>query len=55
MDCWHCNSKVVWGADYDFEDYGIQGRGVVSILNFTKCNATYECYKDEQTDIGENK
>ena len=47
MDCWHCNSKVMWGSDYDFRDYGIEGHGVVSILYCTECNATYECYKDE--------
>tara|TARA_S200002703_G_scaffold145953_1_gene140653 strand:- start:163 stop:312 length:150 start_codon:yes stop_codon:yes gene_type:complete len=20
MNCWHCNTKLIWGADHDIED-----------------------------------
>ena len=25
MNCWHCNSDVIWGGDHDYEDYGLEG------------------------------
>ena len=46
MNCWHCNSKVIWGADFSYEDYGMDGEGIVSTFSCSNCNATYECYLD---------
>lgn len=45
MKCWHCNSNIVWNSDYDFEDLGYDGDGIVSILTCSnkKCGAEYEC------------
>ena len=41
MKCWHCMSELIWGADHMYEDYGLDGEGIVS--NFCcpneKCNA----------------
>lgn len=49
MKCWHCNSKVIWGGDDDFEDYNIEGAGIVSNFSCSKCPSTYLCYyKGEQ-------
>tara|TARA_R110002020_G_scaffold229543_1_gene440325 strand:+ start:1286 stop:1444 length:159 start_codon:yes stop_codon:yes gene_type:complete len=44
MNCWHCNEKVIWGGDFDYEDYGMEGEGIVSNFSCSKCEATYECY-----------
>ena len=44
MKCWHCNSEVIWGGDHDYEDYGMEGEGIVSNLSCSKCSAFYECY-----------
>ena len=44
MKCWHCNSKVIWGGDHDYEDYGLEGDGIVSNLSCSKCEAHYEVY-----------
>ena len=45
MKCWHCNEEVIWGGDFDFEDYGIENKkGIVSNFSCSKCEATYECY-----------
>jgi hypothetical protein len=30
MNCWHCNTELIWGADFDYEDYGYEGEGIVS-------------------------
>ena len=46
MKCWHCNSEVIWGGDFDFEDYGMDGKGIVSNLSCSNCKAFYECYLD---------
>ena len=46
MNCWHCNSEVIWGGDFDFEDYGMDGDGIVSNLTCSNCKAYYECYLD---------
>ena len=32
MKCWHCNEEVIWGGDFDYEDYGLEGEGIVSNL-----------------------
>lgn len=32
MKCWHCNSEVIWAADYSYEDYCIEGEGIVTVL-----------------------
>lgn len=35
---------MIWGADFDFEDYGIEGEGVVATLSCPNCGATAEFY-----------
>ena len=44
MECWHCNSNVIWGGDHDYEDYGLEGNGIVSNLSCSECKATYIVY-----------
>ena len=24
MKCWHCNTELIWGSDFDGEDYGCE-------------------------------
>ena len=56
MKCWHCNSEVIWGGDFDFEDYGMDGKGIVSNLTCSNCKAYYECYLDlEEESNGEKE
>ena len=56
MKCWHCNSEVIWGGDFDFEDYGMDGEGIVSNLTCSNCKAYYECYLDlEEESNGEKE
>ena len=37
MNCWHCKSKLIWGGDHSFDDYFLDGEGIVSNLHCSKC------------------
>ena len=47
MKCWHCNSEVIWNSDFSYEDYALDGDGIVTVLTCSneECQAMYECYK----------
>ena len=41
--CYNCGSKnVIWGCDFDYEDYGYEGNGIVSNYSCTDCGAQIE-------------
>jgi len=44
--CWHCHSEMIWGSDFDFEDYGIEGDGIVSTFSCSnpECEVGIEVY-----------
>ena len=44
--CWFCGSNMIWGCDFDFEDYGLDGEGVVATLS----GATAEFYSNMEED-----
>ena len=52
MNCWHCNTELIWGGDHDYEAYGLEGEGIVSNLSCPKCPTTLEVYynTDEEND-----
>ena len=33
MNCWHCKKELIWGGDHSYEDYGMDGEGIVSNLS----------------------
>lgn len=38
--CFHCGENtVVWDADFNFEDYCLEGEGIVHICHCTNCGA----------------
>ena len=39
MNCWHCNEELIWGGDHSYEDYGLDGEGIVSNLSCSRCSA----------------
>lgn len=44
-ECFHCLQKaVVWDGDFDFEDYGLEGKGIIHECHCANCGAriTYE-------------
>ena len=46
VNCWHCNSELTWGGDFDFDDYGLDGNGIVSNLSCPNCPVYVEVYYD---------
>lgn len=42
--CWFCQSEMIWGGDFDSEDYGLEPGGVVANLSCPNCNAYAEFY-----------
>ena len=56
MKCWHCQTELIWGCDFDFEDYGIEGEGIVSSFSCPNCPVTAEVYLPfEEDTIGEKE
>ena len=50
--CWFCGCEMIWGSDFMFEDYGIEGDGIVSSLSCPNCGASadfYEGIENEKT------
>ena len=42
-ECFHCLcNSVVWDADFDFEDFGYEGQGIVHICHCANCGAEIE-------------
>ena len=47
MECFYCGSSVIWCGDHDYEDYGLDGEGIVSNMtcsNSGGCGADYIIY-----------
>ena len=55
MNCWYCNSEVIWGGDHTYEDYGRDGDGIVSNLSCSKCCAFYLAYLDLEEESNEKE
>lgn len=48
-ECFHCGTRsVIWDADFDFEDYGLEGSGVVHACHCCNCGARIEYYCGEE-------
>jgi hypothetical protein len=48
--CWLCGGKLIWGCDYNPEDYGYgEVDGIVATLHCSSCGAdvTYVCLEEE--------
>lgn len=39
-ECFHClQNTVVWQCDYSFEDFGLEGEGIVHTCQCSNCGA----------------
>jgi transcription elongation factor Elf1 len=54
--CFNCRHfKVIWDSDASFEDFGIDGDGVVSILHCKNCGAEIHYFmSNDKTGDSEN-
>ena len=48
--CWLCGGRLIWGADFNPEDYGYEGDGIVATLHCSSCGAdvTYVQIHEEE-------
>ena len=44
MKCWHCGHDMIWGNDFDYKDYGLEGKGIISSFSCSNCEATAEVH-----------
>lgn len=41
--CFHClQNTVAWDSDYDFEDFGYEGEGIIHMCHCSNCGAEIE-------------
>jgi len=43
MNCWHCQTELIWGGDHDFDEDGLE-YDIVTNLSCPKCNSYVEVY-----------
>ena len=48
MNCWHCNTELIWGGDHDIED---KVYSIVSNLSCPKCNAHIDVYLPKEKEL----
>ena len=48
--CFLCGHKVMWQSDYDFEDFGCDGEGIVHTFVCSHCGADYVVYDGTSED-----
>jgi len=50
MKCWFCGGEVRWCADFNADEYGYDGEGIVAELECMACNASITCAQIESSD-----
>ena len=48
MNCWHCDTKLIWGGDHDVEDH--EEFMMVTNLKCPECKSYVEVYLPRRTD-----
>ena len=49
MNCWVCNTELIWGGDHDLEDFAdLDGHTMVTNLSCPKCEAFVEVYHGKE-------
>ena len=44
MNCWHCNTELIWGGDHDLDDFEDMDYDIVTNLTCPKCESYVEVY-----------
>lgn len=54
--CFHClQFTVIWDSDFDFSDYGYEGKGIVQNCHCTNCGAEIEYRVPIKSEEDDNK
>ena len=53
MNCWHCNTELIWGGDHDLESDESEEYDIVTNLSCPKCESFTEVYhkREQSTDL----
>jgi RNase P subunit RPR2 len=54
MNCWHCNTKLIWGGDHDIEEEN-DTYSMVTNLSCPKCHSFVEVYYPSEQTLKEYK
>lgn len=50
-ECFNCFARaVIWDADFDYSDYGLEGEGVIHECHCANCGARITYYVDANND-----
>ena len=44
MNCWHCNTELIWGGDHDIKEEGNGDYDIVTNLSCPKCYTHVDVY-----------
>jgi len=50
VNCWHCNTELIWGGDHDLEEEN-EDYSIVTNLSCPKCHSFVEVYYPRDTDF----
>ena len=50
--CGICGTPLIWGSDFDFEDYGMGGEGIVSNYSCPNCGTYIEVFMPDDKEEG---
>jgi len=42
VECYNCRTEMIWGNDFDFDDFDYEGEGVVSCFTCPRCDTYAE-------------
>ena len=48
MNCWHCNTELIWGGDHALDDFDEAEYSMVTNLSCPRCNSYVEVYYPRQ-------
>ena len=51
MNCWHCNTELIWGGDHDIDDVEDMEYDMITNLTCPKCESYVEFYHKIKTKL----
>jgi len=54
MNCWHCDTELIWGGDHDIEEEN-NTYSMVSNLSCPKCHSAVDVYYPNEETINDYK
>ncbi|HAI36957.1 MAG TPA: hypothetical protein DCM40_01850 [Maribacter sp.] len=55
MNCWHCNTELIWGGDHDIDEQYDDTYSMVTNLSCPKCDSFVEVYYPSEKTLEDYK